>query len=62
MARQRARADGLPFGNVALDEDFQQVLGARVEHVEPGGTRTVRSHHFANLTLSPDGTARRPSG
>ncbi len=36
MARQRPRADGLPLGDVPLDERLQQVLGAGIEHVGGG--------------------------
>src|SRR5688572_13419024 len=31
-ARERARSDGLPFGDVALDQYLQQVLSAIVQH------------------------------
>ena len=32
MPRQRARADGLPVGDVALDQHLEQELGAGIEH------------------------------
>src|ERR1044071_9612494 len=40
ILRQRARADRLAFGNVALDQGLEQDLGALVEH----GSLYTRAH------------------
>jgi hypothetical protein len=41
MPRQDARADRLPFGNVALDERLQQMLCAWIQH--PDSARRLQA-------------------
>ena len=55
MPRQHARADRLPFGDVALDERLQQMLCARIQHLAIGAaTGVARCLYYRAVALRTD--------
>ena len=53
MPRQRARADRLAVGDVALDQRLQQVLCARIQHFVQLGPREFARRSYITVPLAP---------